>query len=191
MLVPHRAIDELLVLDEARLRRLLEAGRSLVAHLDLEGVLENLLAVATELTGARHAAIGEPPRGRGVLGVPIVIRGEAWGQLYLTEKHDATVVDCWRMRDWKVAEVMDVDRLHLNPVGHQAIAIAVLDRLGVAHDLEPLAVPILPELPRRAQRQADLEWARAHLVPWVQRRITGRSSGDGVEPKRPGLSPIG
>jgi lysophospholipase L1-like esterase len=109
----------------------------------------------------------------------------------IAEKHDATVVDCWRMRDWKVAEVMDVDRLHLNPVGHQAIAIAVLDRLGVAHDLEPLAVPILPELPRRAQRQADLEWARAHLVPWVQRRITGRSSGDGVEPKRPGLSPIG
>ena len=39
-----RPIDELLALDEARLRRLLEAGRSLVDHLDLEGVLENLLA---------------------------------------------------------------------------------------------------------------------------------------------------
>ncbi len=109
----------------------------------------------------------------------------------VAEKHDATLVDCWRMRDWKVAEIMDIDRLHLNPVGHQAIAIAVLDALEVAHDLQPLAVPIVPELPRRAQRQADLEWARTHLVPWVQRRITGRSSGDGVEPKRPGLSPIG
>ena len=109
----------------------------------------------------------------------------------IAEKHDATVVDCWRMRGWKVAEIMDVDRLHLNPVGHQAIAIAVLDRLGVAHDLVPLAVPTVPVLARRAQRQADLEWARAHLAPWVGRRITGRSSGDGVEPKRPGLSPIG
>ena len=80
MQVPDRTIDELLVLDEARLRRLLEAGRSLVVHLDLDGVLENLLDVATELTGARHAAIGDrrPPAG-GVLGVPIVIRGEAWG----------------------------------------------------------------------------------------------------------------
>ena len=96
MSVPDRAIDELLALDEARLRRLLDAGRSLVAHLDLEGVLENLLTVAKELTGARHAAIGVPPRGRGVLGVPIVIRGEAWGYLYLTEKQDAaefTVAD--------------------------------------------------------------------------------------------------
>lgn len=109
----------------------------------------------------------------------------------IAEKHNATVVDMWRMRGWKVAEIMDADRLHLNPVGHQAIAIAVLDRLGIAHDLQPLAVPTVPVLPRRAQRQADLEWARAHLAPWVGRRITGKSSGDGVEPKRPGLSPIG
>ena len=127
--------------------RLLEAGRSLVAELDLEVVLERLLETARELTGARyaaigvlderrqalerfltsgidpatHAAIGDLPRGRGILGVliedprplvladvgaharsygfphghppmttflgvPIVIRGEAWGNLYLTEK---------------------------------------------------------------------------------------------------------
>jgi len=109
----------------------------------------------------------------------------------IAEKHDVALVDMWRMRGWKVAEIMDADRLHLNPVGHQAIAIAVLDRLGVEHDLEPLATPAAPVLARRAQRQADLEWARAHLAPWVGRRITGRSSGDDVEPKRPGLSPIG
>lgn len=109
----------------------------------------------------------------------------------IAETHGALVVDMWRMRGWSVAQVMDQDRLHLNAVGHQAIAIAVLDRLGIAHDLEPLAVPEVPVLARRAQRQADLEWARTHLVPWVGRRITGRSSGDGVEPKRPGLTPIG
>ena len=45
-------------LEEARLRRLLDAGRSLVALLDLEPILENLLAVAAELTGASYAAIG-------------------------------------------------------------------------------------------------------------------------------------
>ena len=46
----------------------------------------------------------------------------------IADKHGATVVDLWRMRGWTVAEIMDEDRLHLNPVGHQAIAIAVLDR---------------------------------------------------------------
>ena len=124
-------------------------GRTLVSQLDLEAVLQELLEVARELTGARYAAlgildedrrgladfhalgiddetreaIGELPRGRGVLGllvgeeqplrledvgshprsfgfppghppmhsflgVPILIRGQAWGNLYLTEKED-------------------------------------------------------------------------------------------------------
>ena len=92
-----RLPDEQLALDEATLRRLLEAGRSLVKLLELERILDNLLGVATELTRARyaaigvlneqrsglerfvthgfdadtHRAIGDLPRGRGVLGVLI------------------------------------------------------------------------------------------------------------------------
>jgi signal transduction histidine kinase len=134
-------------LDEHALRRLLEVGQDLVAELDLPAVLDRVLAVARELTGARyaaigildsnrgelerflvagvdektHQAIGDLPRGQGILGelirnpkplrladlsdhprsygfppghppmttflgVPILIRGEAWGNLYLTEK---------------------------------------------------------------------------------------------------------
>ena len=135
------------VLDEHRLRRLIDVGRRLVAQLDLEAVLVEVVEVARELTGARYAAlgildedrrelerfiyvgidegtrarIGDLPRGRGVLGelirnpaslrlrevgehprsygfppghppmhsflgVPIVVRGQAYGNLYLTEK---------------------------------------------------------------------------------------------------------
>jgi signal transduction histidine kinase len=135
------------VLDEHRLRRLIDVGRGLVAQLDLEAVLREVVEVARELTGARYAAlgildedrhelerfiyvgideearaaIGDLPRGRGVLGelirnpaplrlhevgehprsfgfphghppmhsflgVPIVVRGQAYGNLYLTEK---------------------------------------------------------------------------------------------------------
>jgi lysophospholipase L1-like esterase len=108
----------------------------------------------------------------------------------IAEKHGATLVDCWRMRGWKVAEVMDVDRLHLNPVGHQNIAIAAADALGIPHTLEPLPIADVPELSRREQRAADLAWARTHLAPWVGRRLTGRSSGDGVNPKYPVLTPL-
>jgi signal transduction histidine kinase len=136
-------------LDEPRLRRLIDAGRSVVAERELDLVFDRLLGVARDLTGARYAAlgvlddarkglsdfivrgideqgrhaIGELPRGRGVLGllianpaplripdvgghassygfppghppmrsflgVPILIRGEAWGNLYLTEKKE-------------------------------------------------------------------------------------------------------
>ena len=45
-------------IDPARLRRLIDLGRALVARLDLEGVLEMVLDAARELTGARYAAIG-------------------------------------------------------------------------------------------------------------------------------------
>ena len=126
---------------------LLAAGRSLVSALDPQTVLDRILTTACEVTGARYAAIGilderrtsleqflthgideqtreaigELPRGRGVLGalirdpqplrlddvsqhpqsygfpeghpemhgflgVPIVLRGAVWGNLYLTEK---------------------------------------------------------------------------------------------------------
>jgi len=134
-------------LDEQRLSRLIEVGRSLVSQRDLETLLAQVLDVARELTGARyaalgvldesrqslarfvtrgidpqtHRAIGELPHGRGILGlliqeprplrlhdlrthprsygfpanhppmhsflgVPILIRGNAWGNLYLTDK---------------------------------------------------------------------------------------------------------
>ena len=82
---------------EVRAQRLLEVGRSLVTELDQERVLERLLETAREITGARyaalgilnerrtelarfltagvdeqtHRAIGDLPRGRGVLGVLI------------------------------------------------------------------------------------------------------------------------
>ena len=45
-------------LDPRRVARLLEVGRSLVSELDLDVVLERVLEVARELTGARYAALG-------------------------------------------------------------------------------------------------------------------------------------
>jgi signal transduction histidine kinase len=133
--------------DDVWLRRLLDLGRELVTELELGVVLERVLRTAREMTGARYAAlgilnerrteleqfltagvsedtkraIGDLPRGRGVLGaliedqeplrladvgrhpssygfpaghpvmrsflgVPVRVRDQAWGNLYLTEK---------------------------------------------------------------------------------------------------------
>jgi signal transduction histidine kinase len=130
-----------------RLRVLVDSGIALSSELSLEALLQRIVETAAELTGARyaalgvidksgqalerflttgidaetHAAIGDVPRGRGILGVlirearplrlhdiaddprsvgfprnhppmrtflgvPIVLRGVAYGNLYLTEK---------------------------------------------------------------------------------------------------------
>jgi len=132
---------------ESRLRALLDATMVIASDLSLDSLLERLVQVAAELTEARyaalgvidpggthlerfvttgideetHRAIGELPRGRGILGVlikearplrlrelsdaprsvgfpvnhppmhtflgvPIVLRGVAYGNFYLTEK---------------------------------------------------------------------------------------------------------
>jgi signal transduction histidine kinase len=134
-------------LTERRLRTLIEAGIAVSSELSLDGVLQKIVDAAAELTGARyaalgvidrsgnqlerflttgmdpatHAAIGDLPRGRGILGVligdasplrlhdlnqdarsvgfppnhppmrsflgvPILLRGVAYGNLYQTEK---------------------------------------------------------------------------------------------------------
>jgi hypothetical protein len=39
-------------------------------------------------------------------------------------------------------------------------------------------------------RREDLHWVRTYLLPWIGRRATGRSSGDGREPKRPTPLPL-
>jgi len=135
------------MLDAPRLQRLIGVGRSLVSELDLATLFDRVLETAVEITDARfaavgilddrrevlaqfitrgvdaatHRAIGDLPRGRGILGVlindatplrlddlsahpasygfppghppmtsflgvPVIVRGQVWGNLYLTEK---------------------------------------------------------------------------------------------------------
>ena len=83
------------------------------------------------------------------------------------------------------------DRLHANPLGHERMAAAAADALGVdpgaGWDEQPPA-PQRPPTPLRYAR--DAAWMGRHLAPWVVRRIRGRSSGDGRDPKRPELWPL-
>ena len=109
----------------------------------------------------------------------------------IADRHGAVVLDAWRMRPEHPALMWSEDRLHLGPLGHRAVAIDVLDTLGVPHGLD-LSDPTgsLGDTPFRAGKRADLEWALRHAAPWIRRRLTGRSSGDGVTAKRPTLEPI-
>ncbi len=103
----------------------------------------------------------------------------------IADVHGATLVDYWRMREYRDARLWDVDRMHMSSAGHRRMAIAVLDSLGVAHELPAPDLVEAPVVDRRAQRSADLAWARAHVAPWVQRRLRGTSSGDRLSPRYP------
>ncbi|WP_329466461.1 SGNH/GDSL hydrolase family protein [Streptomyces sp. NBC_01431] len=98
----------------------------------------------------------------------------------LAARHGALVVDLYGAPVLGDQRLWDVDRLHLTAEGHRRVAEAVWQTLG--HDPEddwrtPLPPAVQPGW--SARRSADLRFARQHLVPWIGRRITGKSSGDG------------
>ncbi|MDT0203474.1 SGNH/GDSL hydrolase family protein [Nocardioides sp. AE5] len=108
----------------------------------------------------------------------------------LAEKHGATLIDFWRLREYQGWALWADDRLHMNSLGHQRMAIEVLERLGVEHTLARPVVTEKPPAPRKQAVRDNLLWARTEALPWVHRRLTGTSSGDTISPRRPELAPV-
>lgn len=129
-----------------------------------------------------HSALYRPVRGR------FAIYNEQLRAC--AERHGATVVDFWRMRELRDWRYWDTDRMHMGSNGHLWMAIAVLDALDIPHTLSVGRLPDSPVLSRRAAWGEHAAWLRESAAPWVHRRVTGRSSGDLVSPKRPGLTPV-
>lgn len=110
----------------------------------------------------------------------------------IARRHGCALVDQWGMRvlgDWRV---WSEDRIHMNSEGHRRVALAAFTALG--HSPEDAAwddpLPPAPPLARAERLRGDRAWAKTFVVPWVGRRLTGRSSGDGRSAKRPGLLPL-
>ncbi|MDT0302093.1 SGNH/GDSL hydrolase family protein [Streptomonospora wellingtoniae] len=108
----------------------------------------------------------------------------------IADRHGCHLVDQWSMDSLTDRRAWDADRLHMSPEGHRRLAAKVAETVGLPVERGDDAWPPAPPPDRRAARRADARWAREHLVPWVGRRLTGRSSGDGVTAKRPELEPF-
>ena len=103
----------------------------------------------------------------------------------IARKHGAHVLDLWGLDPLFDLRMWADDRIHLTPEGHRRVADAALVGLGQAPDDADYAVALDP-LPQAAfveRARANAQWARTHVVPWVQRRIKHTSSGDGRAPK--------
>ncbi|OLM19868.1 MULTISPECIES: SGNH/GDSL hydrolase family protein [unclassified Pseudonocardia] len=99
----------------------------------------------------------------------------------LAGEHGLTLVDAFSDTEIRRPGYWSPDRLHLGPAGHVRVAGLVLDALGVRGSLP--AAGTAPDAPPRAGTQ--LAYYREHVLPWVGRRLRGRSSGDGRPAKYP------
>jgi lysophospholipase L1-like esterase len=104
----------------------------------------------------------------------------------LAARYGAVVVDLYGAPVLGDHRMWDEDRLHLTADGHRRVAEAVWQSLGLEATRDwRAALPPAAALPWTARLGADVRFARRHLLPWIGRRLTGRSSGDGRTPKRP------
>ena len=211
---------------QGRLRRLIDAGIALNSELSLDALLQHVVEAAADLTEARYAAlgvidragrglerfyttgidvetkeaIGDLPRGRGLLGVlimdarplrmhdiaddprsvgfprnhpemrtflgvPIVLRGVAYGNLYLTEKaegRDFTAEDeeLTHLLAAQAAVAIENARLYESST-RWLRQLEGLNEIGAALASE---VELEPLLDLVARRMADLVEARLVLI---------------------------
>lgn len=106
-------------------------------------------------------------------------------------EHGCFPIDVWSFRPLRDQRMWAPDRIHLSTLGHARIADVAAVALGLPPN-DPhydQLLPVQPSVSGLKRLAGDVEWVKAHLVPWCQRRLQGRSSGDGVQPKLPEMVP--
>ena len=242
-------------LDEARLRRLIDVGRGLLAQLDPETVLDQVLETAREITGARYAAlgildrerrelerfitrgidaethrsIGDLPRGRGILGVlidepsplripdvgahpksygfppghppmasflgvPVLVRGQIWGNLYLTEKRDGedfdavdeesvVILAAWAAIAIENARLYEAVAARRDELEHAARRVEAARAIAVAVGAEMELEPVLELIAKRGRALVEarslviLLREGSDLVVAASAGVTARATG--------------
>ncbi len=154
---------------QADVNRIVDAFAQVLRRCDEEGVALVLLSGANP---TRQLPMGRVMKRRGDL------------LSHAVEARLADRPDVIRALNWFDDELAEPafwsdDRLHMNSRGHHRVAARVLDAVGVPRPDEWWNLPELPD----QGRLRGARYYREHVGPWVKRRLTGTSSGDGREPK--------
>ena len=109
------------------------------------------------------------------------------------DRYDFRLVDLYNAPSMRDLDTWDIDRVHASTKGHILFAAAAAEALnlpGSNHDWA-VARGSATRLPFSARTYGQLRWAQEKFMPWVWRRLRGKSSADGRVPKRPLLEPLG
>jgi lysophospholipase L1-like esterase len=92
----------------------------------------------------------------------------------------AIIMDANQERFFSDKRFLAFDRLHLNAMGHSRCADAILEKLGYEFNAG-WRTPLPPAKPTSwiKVRAIGVLWFFSFALPWVIRRLSGRSSGDG------------
>ena len=102
----------------------------------------------------------------------------------VANKYNATIIEADGAKWMADLRFLAKDRLHLNSDGHWRLSQAVLEKLGKDFDAS-WKIPLSPAVEKSQLRKKseNLLWIIAFVIPWIWRRLRGRSSGDGRRAK--------
>ncbi|SIO09727.1 SGNH/GDSL hydrolase family protein [Agromyces cerinus] len=107
----------------------------------------------------------------------------------LADRPGVTFVDNFNDQGLRDIRYWSPDKLHLNALGHARVASNVLTGLGIAVPVE-WGVEEVAAAPAGPKSRNTAAYYREFVLPWIGRRITGRSSGDGRVAKRATLEAL-
>lgn len=126
---------------------------------------------------------GANPSGQLPMGALVQRRGDELSAAVLrrvANRPDVIRALNWPDRELSTAKYWSEDRLHMNTAGHHRVAARVLHGLGY----EPPAEWWAPAT-EGADASGGFAYYRQHVGPWMKRRLTRTSSGDGRSAKYP------
>lgn len=102
----------------------------------------------------------------------------------VANKYGATIIEADSAKWMADLRFLAKDRLHLNSDGHWRLSQAVLEKLGKDFDAA-WKIPLAPagKKPWLKKNGENLLWIISFVIPWIWRRLRGRSSGDGRRAK--------
>ena len=102
----------------------------------------------------------------------------------VANKYGATIIEADSTKWMADLRFLASDRLHLNSDGHWRLSQAVLEKLGRSFD-STWKIPLPPAAEKsKARKSAEKTlWIIAFVLPWIWRRLRGKSSGDGRSAK--------
>ena len=104
----------------------------------------------------------------------------------VAEEIGAILCDANEEAAFKDPRFLAFDRLHLNPMGHDRVAQAVLETIDLPFD-PSWRRPLAPAEPMHKLVKIAITtvWFATFALPWMWRRARGKSSGDGRSCKYP------
>lgn len=148
-----------------------------------------LLQLETEVANLRRAGVevllGTPFLPRRLLARILARRFAQFnvGVRGIALRHDCRLLDVDAIPEVGDAEMWASDKVHLNSAGHRLLAYRAAEVLSVPLAAELRGLEYMLHDDTEADERSGVSWLRAHALPWVGRRLRGRTAGDGLGAK--------